>query len=315
LLAFARRQELKTQAVDVPELVRGMTGLLQRVLGPSIQIDTRFPLGLAPALSDLNQLETALLNLAVNSRDAMPAGGTITIEAQSEKVGPRSESGLATGDYIRLSVADTGEGMDAASLARATEPFFTTKGVGKGTGLGLSMVHGLAEQSGGLLALRSIPGEGTTVDLWLPRAVAGDEQDVSATLSRSVSEHVDPIVILAVDDDGLVLMNAVAMLEDLGHRAASALSAKDALAILGREKVDLVITDYAMPHVTGLQLAEAIRATHPALPVIVATGYAELPPDISFDLLRLSKPYTQHDLAKAIGRISDEGGFARRRVQ
>jgi PAS domain S-box-containing protein len=315
LLAFARRQELKTQAIDLPELVRGMTGLLQRSLGPSVRIDTRFPLGLAPALTDLNQLETALLNLAVNSRDAMPAGGTITIEAQSEKVGPGSQSGLAVGDYIRLSVVDTGQGMDAALLARATEPFFTTKGVGKGTGLGLSMVHGLAEQSGGLLALRSIPGEGTTADLWLPQAVAGDDRNVSATLLDSASEHVDPIVVLAVDDDGLVLMNAVAMLEDLGHRAASAQSAEEALAILGCENVDLVITDYAMPGVTGLQLAEAIGAAHPGLPVIVATGYAELPPDVRCDLPRLSKPYTQHDLAKAIGRISDEGGFARPRAQ
>ncbi|MDO9246217.1 MAG: PAS domain S-box protein, partial [Phenylobacterium sp.] len=163
MLAFARKQDLKLDPVDVPTLVRGMTGLLQRSLGPAMRIETHFPRGLSLVLTDPNQLENALLNLAVNARDAMPDGGAIRIEARPETLGEATEIGLPPGDYVRLTISDTGHGMDAAILARATEPFFTTKGVGKGTGLGLSMVHGLAEQSGGRMTVRSQVGEGTTV--------------------------------------------------------------------------------------------------------------------------------------------------------
>jgi signal transduction histidine kinase len=167
MLAFARRQDLKPQPVEVPDLVRGMADLLQRSIGPTIRIETRFPLHLPRALVDGHQLELALLNLVVNARDAMPDGGTITISAREE-----GQAG-----FICLSVADTGEGMDEATLAHASEPFFTTKGTGKGTGLGLSMVHGLAEQSGGALALKSQKGEGTTAEIWLPIVVAGVPQE------------------------------------------------------------------------------------------------------------------------------------------
>jgi NO-binding membrane sensor protein with MHYT domain len=162
MLAFARRQDLDPQAVDVSALVRGMADLLQRSIGPMVRIETHFPLRLPPALVDANQLELALLNLVVNARDAMPDGGTITIAGHEE----------GSGRFIRLSVTDTGEGMDETTLARATEPFFTIKGTGKGTALGLSMVHGLAEQSGGGFALRSRKGEGTTAEIWLPLATA-----------------------------------------------------------------------------------------------------------------------------------------------
>src|SRR4051812_8864117 len=162
LLAFARQQELKTEPVEVPELVRNMAALLQRSIGPAVQIETHFPLRLAPALADANQLELAILNLVLNARDAMPEGGVISIAAKERVVGSEAAGGLPPGRYVCLSVTDTGEGMDETTLARAVEPFFTTKGVGKGTGLGLSMVHGLAEQSGGRLVLKSHPGEGTT---------------------------------------------------------------------------------------------------------------------------------------------------------
>jgi CheY-like chemotaxis protein len=294
------------EAVDLPVLVRGMTGLLQRSLGPSVQIETRFPLSLPPLHTDPAQLETVLLNLAVNARDAMPDGGTISIEAKSEVVGEKYGSPLAPGPYVRLSVADTGQGMDAETLARATEPFFTTKGVGKGTGLGLSMVHGLAEQSGGRLHIRSRVGEGTVVELWLPQAQPSDAAQVICGEVEEEVENGAPLVVLAVDDDNLVLINTVAMLEDLGHRVFPAVSAKEALATLRRETVDLVITDYAMPQMTGLQLAEAIEADHAGLPVILATGYAELPAGTASRWPRLSKPFLQRDLAAAIRHVNDQ---------
>ena len=181
------------------------------------------------------------------------------------------------------------------------DPFFTTKGVGKGTGLGLSMVQGLAEQSGGRLFLKSQAGEGTTAELWLPAAQA--EADSAALGGEAAGESLPgtrPLAILAVDDDALVLMNTTAMLEDLGHKVFEAASGKEALAILRQEQVDLLITDQAMPHMTGSQLADAARSERPDLPVILATGYAELPPGTNADLPRLGKPFRQEDLARAI---------------
>ena len=308
MLAFARKQELAMEAVELPALVCGMTGMLQRSLGPSVQIETRFPLGLPPLYTDPVQLESVLLNLTVNARDAMPDGGTISIEAKSETIVQCIEGGLAPGAYIRLSVADTGQGMDQATLARAAEPFFTTKGVGKGAGLGLSMVHGLAEQSGGRVDIRSRPGEGAVVDIWLPQATVDNEPYVfSGAAEAETSGSGASLVVLAVDDDALVLINTVAMLEDLGHRVLPATAAKEALATLRRESVDLVITDYAMPQMTGLQLAEAIKAERAELPVILATGYAELPADAKPLLPRLSKPFFQRDLAAAIHQVVGEG--------
>ena len=301
MLAFARKQELAVEPVDAASLVRGMTGLLQRSLGPTLRIEARFPHNLPPVLTDANQLENALLNVAVNARDAMPDGGVITIEASHEVLGAGAEIGLPAGGYVRLSVADTGQGMDAKTLDRAMEPFFTTKGIGKGTGLGLAMVHGLAEQSGGRLRLTSRVGEGTTVEIWLPEAQPADAHQVIAGMADDHGlDEQEPMVVLAVDDDALVLLNTVAMLEDLGHRVFPASSAADALAVLRRQPVDLVITDYAMPHVTGLQLAAAIAEKHPRTRVILATGYADLPPDADRSLQRLTKPFLQADLARTL---------------
>jgi PAS domain S-box-containing protein len=305
MLAFARRQDLKPEPVDLPGLVRGMTELLQTSLGPSITVESRFPLTLSAVHADANKLELALLNLAVNARDAMPDGGPVIIAAR-EELGPPAGSGLSRGAYVCLSVMDQGVGMNEDTLAKATEPFFTTKGVGKGTGLGLSMVHGMAEQSGGRLILKSREGQGTTAELWLPMATAFP---VSA---RPRSATVQPLgrarqlSVLAVDDDALVLMNTSAMLEDLGHTVFEAKSGQEALGILREREVDLVITDYAMPHMTGAQLAETIKAEWPRMPVIMATGYAELPPNAA-DLPRLAKPFTQAAIAAAVGRaIADQ---------
>ena len=303
MLAFARKQELQPTGVDVPALVRGMAGLLQRSLGPTVELVTRFSRGLPPALTDANQLETALLNLVVNARDALPHGGIVVVEAAAETLNEASPLGLPPGRYVRLSVIDDGEGMDEATLSRAMEPFYTTKGIGKGTGLGLSMVHGLAEQSGGRLALGSAPGQGVRVDMWLPEAA-----EVAAPRGREAvvadNEFAAPLTVLAVDDDGLVLMNLEAMLEDLGHTALTASSAAEALRLLDSHSVDLVITDHAMPRMTGLQLAEEIATRQAGLPIILATGYAELPPGAGEGLPRLAKPYSQAELAAMLGRVA-----------
>ncbi|MEO8115899.1 MAG: ATP-binding protein, partial [Phenylobacterium sp.] len=277
---------------------------LMRSLGPAIQLTTDFPPEIVPVLGDANQLETVLLNLAVNARDAMPAGGRLHIEARAETVGADASAGLPAGDYICLSVTDDGVGMDEATLARATEPFYTTKGVGKGTGLGLSMAHGLAEQSGGRLTLASRPGEGTRVEIWLPRAkTRGSRAAGPARTDDAIDWAGRPLTVLAVDDDFLVLTNTAAMLEDLGHQVIAASSAAEALQAMGERQVDVVITDHAMPQMTGLQLAREIAAAWPDLPVILATGYAELPADAGDEIPRLAKPYGQAALARILREV------------
>jgi PAS domain S-box-containing protein len=301
MLTFARHQNLVATRVDVPTLIRGMSGLLQRTLGPQIEIETRFPLNLRAVLVDANQLESAVLNLAVNARDAMPAGGVITIAAREEDVGSGHRSALPAGAYVCLAVTDTGEGMDEATVARAIEPFFTTKEPGKGTGLGLSTVHGMAEQLGGRLVLKSAPGQGTTAELWLPVAL-GTAAQVVEPGAQPAAPRLPRLTVLAVDDDALVRMNITAMLEDLGHVVIEAVSGPQALDALRREgRVDLVITDHAMPRMTGAQLAKAIAEEWPDLPVILTTGYAELPPDVILRLPKLEKPFSEKDLENALG--------------
>ncbi len=319
MLAFARRTELNPEPLDVPALVHGMADLLQRSLGPAVNIETRFPLGLPLARADANQLELALLNLAVNARDAMPAGGSILISARVERLNEAAE-GLPPGRYVCLCVSDSGEGMDQDTLARAAEPFFTTKGVGKGTGLGLSMVHGMSEQSGGRLVLKSKKGEGTTAEIWLPIAIQAPETVIQKQQAPASAANDDthPLLILAVDDDALVLMNTAAMLEDLGHTVLQASSGGEALDIFHREKnIDVVITDQAMPVMTGIQLAEAIRAERHDLPIILATGFAELPPEAGGDLMKLDKPFRQDDLAHVLASAMkrDNGGTRPRRAR
>ena len=316
LLAFARRQELRPEAIDVHELVIGMRDLLSRSLGPSVRVEQAIDQALPLVSVDANQLELALLNLAVNARDAMPAGGVVTISAAEDKVTAGSEVAplLEPGAYVRICVTDTGEGMDAVTLARAAEPFFTTKGVGKGTGLGLSMVHGLAAQSGGALRLSSPPGEGLQVDLWLPvslsQATAKPLSDGSDLIPANAS-----LRILLVDDDPLVATGTAAMLEDLGHVVTEVNSASQALAALSADDtVDLVITDQAMPGMTGMELASRLRETHPSLPVVLASGYADLPDgdEGALNLPRLTKPFFQIDVAKLIHDLLLGGSDSRR---
>lgn len=303
LLAYARRQPLKVQAVDVPQLIDGMVSLIIPSLGPTVRIETSFSGAPLAAITDPSQLETALLNLCVNSRDAMPNGGVITIAVHGEMLAEGNEQGLNPGPYLCLSVSDQGEGMDADTLAKAAEPFFTTKGIGKGSGLGLPMVHGLAAQSGGKLILKSEKGSGTTAELWLPAAEAPAAQEFvpQSSEEHTANRHLN---ILAVDDDALVLMNTAMMLEDLGHSVHEVTNGKAALAVLeSGEPIDLVISDHAMPGMTGSQLALAIHMIYPNMPVILATGYAELPRGSVMDLPRLSKPFSQKELAQAVADV------------
>jgi len=309
MLAFARRQDLEPRTVNLVDLVDGITGFLERSIGPEVAIETRFPAELAPAHVDPNQLETALLNLLVNARDAMDGKGVVVIDAGEATVATADPGGLSPGAYVWVAVTDTGEGMDAETVARAAEPFFTTKGIGKGTGLGLSMVHGLVSQSGGGLRIHSRKGEGTRIELWLPAAIglAPGAPAPAAESSAGTAED-RPLSILAVDDDGLVLMNTVAMLEDMGHRVFEAVLGAEALEILRREgDIELVITDHAMPRMTGSQLAEVIRGEWPGLPMILATGYAELPPGGDNSLPKLAKPFGERELAKAIAALVEAG--------
>ncbi|MGP7796928.1 PAS domain S-box protein [Sphingomonas sp. CLY1604] len=301
LLAFARRQPLQPTAVDIGRVVDNMAGLIAATLGPTI--DVRVDLAdVPPARADLNQLEMALLNLAVNARDAMPDGGTLTIAARAQSVTMRDGRGLPRGHYVRLSVADTGFGMDSETMKRAVEPFFSTKGVGKGTGLGLSMVHGLAAQLGGGLTIDSTPGEGATISLWLPisvTTVSDDERPVEiapGTMGRGTA--------LLIDDEELVRMSTADMLADLSYRVVEAGSAEEALRLLrGGLEPDLLVTDHLMPGMSGAQLARELKASRPHLPVLIVSGYAE-EEGIDADIPRLTKPFRNAELAASLSALS-----------
>jgi len=300
MLAFARKQDLKLEAVNISGLTRGTIAFLERTLGPGVEVMMDFPISLPMVLTDPAQLESALINLAVNARDAMPGGGTITITAAVAEA--RQHASLSPGTYVRLTLSDDGEGMDAETLRRSLEPFFTTKGVGKGTGLGLSMVHGLTVQSGGALSLQSQPGEGTTVDLWLPVAACVEAAvEASADLGPAPDQGRD-LRILAVDDDNLVLINTAAMLEDLGYTVVMVGSAQEGLrALQDDQHFDLVVSDEVMPRMTGSEFANAARQLRPDLPVIIATGFAGLAGEaIASGLPRLAKPFSQAQLAQLI---------------
>ncbi|MCF8470704.1 MAG: PAS domain S-box protein [Parvibaculum sp.] len=311
MLTFARRKELSLEAIDLPALVNGMSALLDQSTGVSVEVKRRFPPSLPPVNCDANQLESALLNLAVNARDAMPDGGSLIIEAYTEDAAAAA-LGLPPGRYVCLSLRDEGEGMDEETLANATNPFFTTKEVGKGTGLGLSMVHGLMEQCGGRLVLKSRKSHGATAELWLPVAKQGSDAVKKASTSlrskRDMFEPSPPLTVLAVDDDNLVLMNTVAMLEEQGHTVFEASSGSEALDILRREKaIDLIVTDQAMPQMTGVELITTARAEGFRMPVLLATGYTEMPPGGNSDLPKLDKPFMEHDLVRAIANAMTRG--------
>jgi PAS domain S-box-containing protein len=285
MLAFARRQPLQKSAIDIAALVESLQTLIVSSVGTRVHIAIDTPQGLPRATADANQLELALLNLALNARDAMPDGGVLTIAAAEE------------GGFIRLSVTDTGIGMDAATLKRATEPFFSTKGVGKGTGLGLSMVHGLAAQLGGRLELSSTPGVGTTAALLLPIADGASDNTTASTAAAPTQAFGR---LLLVDDEHPVRETTRAMLEDLGYTVTEAASAAEALRLVGAQAAfDWLITDHMMPGMTGADLARAIRQRYPRVRTLVISGFAEVD-EIAPDLPRLAKPFRQDELASAL---------------
>jgi signal transduction histidine kinase len=306
MLAFARRQQLHLEPVSLAVLISGMSDLLRTSLGPSVSIDVEFPLALPAVMGDVNQLELCVLNLCVNARDAMPEGGTITISAGVGHVQGPHAAHLPPGHYVRLSIADTGIGMNAETLARATEPFFTTKGTGKGTGLGLSMAHGIARQLGGALNIESEERVGTTVSFYLPEAaveatVSKVEPDLSLPTVAGVFANSHKPVVLVVDDDPLVLSTTVEMLSYSGYDARSAASAREALQKMQTlDEVAVVVTDHAMPGMTGSELAEELAQMRPGLRVVLASGYAELPLVASEVAVQLQKPYGRDALLSAI---------------
>lgn len=297
LLAFARRQPLQPVPVDIAGLIEGMGDLVSSTTGPQIRVVVEAPEDLPPAKADPNQLEMAILNLAVNARDAMPDGGTLRISASRKSVSGAHRSGLRTGHYLRLSVADTGSGMDEETLTRAVEPFFSTKGIGKGTGLGLSMVHGLASQLGGALTIQSRPGLGTNVELWLPQSTLAPE---GSQMPDAVSFKTGSGAALLVDDEVLVRMSTADMLSDLGYDVVEAASGEEAIRIVAEGKhFDLLVTDHLMPGMSGTDLIQRVRAMRPSMPALLVSGYAEIEA-LDAALPRLSKPFRKDELAASL---------------
>jgi signal transduction histidine kinase/ActR/RegA family two-component response regulator len=300
LLAFSRRQRLLPTPVQPNEIVSGMGDLLDRTIGRHVRVETRLDPGLWQALADPTQLEVMILNLAINARDAMPAGGRLTIATKNvEEVPPKASGDLAPGEYVSIAVSDTGTGMPPAVLARAFEPFFTTKEQGKGTGLGLAQLYGFAKQSGGTARIESREGEGTTVTIYLPRTEAASPSAEIPALETKAAQRVR---ILIVDDDDDVRNVAAALVEEIGYDVEAAESGEAALRLLEPDRFALVITDVAMPGMTGVDLARQIRSEMPDLPIIFASGYADVQ-TFGEELLQedlLKKPYRIAELAARI---------------
>jgi signal transduction histidine kinase/CheY-like chemotaxis protein len=297
LLAFARRQDLSVRSVNVGSLLDGMRDLIRRSLDPAIDVEISFPEDLPPARVDPNQLELAILNLAINARDAMPRGGRLSITADAKP------DGFEPGErFVRILVKDSGTGMDEHTLARAVEPFFSTKGIGKGTGLGLSMVHGLAAQLGGSLDLHSSPGKGTTAEIRLP--VAKEPARTDELESRVPVKAPRDATILLVDDEELVRTGTCEMLIDLGYKVIDASSAAEALRLLrSGHTPDLMITDYLMPGMNGVELIGHAQQLAPSMEVMLITGYSTIAEGPGASVVRLAKPFRQADLAQIVADL------------
>jgi signal transduction histidine kinase/CheY-like chemotaxis protein len=306
LLAFARRQPLQAVPVNIGQLVVDMGELVSSTTGPQIQVTVDTSDELPEAMADPNQIEMAILNLSVNARDAMPDGGRLRISANARTIEGEHRSGLHAGVYVCISVADTGIGMDEATLAHAVEPFFSTKGVGQGTGLGLSMVHGLASQLGGALTIQSAPRLGTTVELWLPVS-----HTAAGTLAAAPRPTLRPSAVgtaLLVDDEPLVRLSTAEMLSELGYTVVEAGSAEDALQRVKEGlRPNLLVTDHLMPGMSGTDLGHALRSEYPELLVLVVSGYSNNE-GISPDLSRLTKPFRSDELAASLASLSKVSG-------
>jgi PAS domain S-box-containing protein len=301
LLAFARRQPLQARAIDIAGLIVEMGDLIRTSVGPRIKVTFDLGSNLPPARVDPQQIEMAILNLSLNARDAMPEGGILAIWARSEAVARDNALKLKPGPYIRLSIADTGGGMDEATMAQAIEPFFSTKGIGKGTGLGLSMVDGLVSQLGGGLMLSSKPGVGTTAELLLPVSA----ELVASATPAAVAVAEAPAIgrVLLVDDEPLVRASTAGMLSELGYEVVEAASAEEALSLLDREpQIDGIITDHLMPGMSGVDLARRIRVKRPGIPVLLLSGFAGAE-GMAAELPLLTKPFRQSNLAASLAML------------
>jgi signal transduction histidine kinase/CheY-like chemotaxis protein len=301
LLAFARKQRLDPRSLDLRGLVTGLEELLRRTLGPEIRLLISADPMLASAHVDANQVELAILNLTINARDAMPEGGTMCIAIESRHADGQSPPELTSGDYIVLAISDDGTGMDEATLAQVFEPFFTTKEIGSGSGLGLSMVQGFASQSGGTVRIRSKPGEGTTVELWLPQADEPPSKPVVVDRSGLEIGRGVASVLLCDDDDGVRdLLSTI--LKSGGYTVREASGAEAALRILeSKAEIDLLIVDYAMPGMNGIEVIRQARLRQPGLLSLLITGYAGVPTSAGVPVLR--KPFTPDELARTVTDI------------
>lgn len=304
MLAFSRRQVLSAKATDLNAAVSGMSEMLRRTLGEhGVEVRTVLAPELWPALVDRTQIEVAILNLAINARDAMPVGGRVVIATRNVSAGERDfPSELRPGDYVVVSVADNGEGMAPETLAKAFDPFFTTKEVGKGTGLGLSQVYGLAQQSGGTARIHSRLGEGTTTEIYLPRAAAlSPETSAEAEAWSPEPRH---RTVLVADDQDDVREVMVAHLEALGYRCVAAATGPLALDLLRSSSIDILLVDYAMPGLSGIDVIQAAREDRPSLAVVLTTGYveAEVLRDRLERVVLLKKPFRTQELAGALAQ-------------
>ncbi|MBB3020303.1 PAS domain S-box-containing protein [Microvirga lupini] len=298
LLSFSRQRDLRLQAVDVNQVIAGMSDLLTRTLGGVMQIERHLAGELWTAMVDPDQLELAILNLCINARDAMAENGVLTLSTRNEAVEEGRITDLAGGDYVVISVADTGTGIPPEVLARVLEPFFTTKEVGKGTGLGLPMVYGLAQQSGGTVTIHSTVGVGTTVELYLSRATKA--QDGRPPEEQSIAPDAPKVRILLVDDDAEVRTVTAAYLNEMGHRVVEAADGSSALDILkADDQLDILIADFAMPGMTGTELADKAREVRSGLGILLVTGYAD-PKRVPDGYLMLHKPFNRADLAAKV---------------
>jgi PAS domain S-box-containing protein len=312
LLAFSRQQALEPHAIDANRLVSGMEELLRRTIGPAITLETIHAIGLWPCFVDPNQLENAILNLCINARDAMPEGGRLTIETSNTWIDDTTagERDMQAGQYVAVSVTDTGCGMTPEVVERAFDPFFTTKPAGKGTGLGLSMIYGFAKQSGGQVRIYSEVGKGSTLKLFLPRLQGAAEDIFEPAEPRELSKAAAGDTVLIVDDEPTVRMLVADTLAELGYQAIEAGDSASALRVLESDaRLDLLITDIGLPGgMNGKALADAARQSRPDLKVLLVTGFAEnaianggLEPGMHV----MSKPFAMDKLAVRIKAIID----------
>ncbi|MFL6732082.1 MAG: response regulator [Sphingomicrobium sp.] len=315
LLAFARRQKLEPHPIDLTKLQEAVWDLLTHTLGGLIKIEWRADDQVWNAFADQAQLELALVNLIINARDAMPAGGTVSVAVQNRKLKPSNWADLPPGEYVLLSVTDTGTGISAENIEKVMEPFFTTKEMGKGSGLGLSMVYGFAKQSNGAFRLKSEVGVGTAAEIWLPRAPGHVAAEDKPRLEERAVRPTRKLRILLVDDHAEVRSTTAALLSDVGHDVVEAANGSDALQLLkgGDCAYDVMISDYAMPHLSGTEFLREARGICPGVPALIITGYAEADAirDRPDNVEILLKPFTPTKLEAALARVCDGAPVAR----